>query len=131
MTVREPSNVSQSISTGDITSQGDVSLTQSVSIQEPVALPSSAGEFVQQINALIEQLDELAHLHADIKAAQDELRAAVKEAQEPKPEVSVIRRLIYSAKGLLDAAAAIATPLLPIVKLVAELAKQIPIIFGS
>jgi hypothetical protein len=39
--------------------------------------------------------------------------------------------LMFSAKGLLDAAAAIATPILPIIKVVAELVKQVPAIFGG
>jgi tRNA C32,U32 (ribose-2'-O)-methylase TrmJ len=130
MSSRNPSNASQSISTGNITSGGDVNLSQNMSIQNGTALPNNTKEFIQQTNILIDKLDKFSARHSDVKAAQDELRNAIQEARKANPDPPMIRRLMHSAKGLLDAAAKIATPLLPLVKLVDEIAQRVPMIFG-
>lgn len=127
---RENKGISQNITMGHAIGS-KVNISQDAVMGDVVPVVTNANEMVQQLNSLVQQLNKHAKAHPDVAVAQDELRAAAKEAQKAKPEPSAISRFLRSAKGYLEDAASVAGVLVPIVKAIGELIKVVPGIFGG
>ena len=109
----------------------DIRVSQEMDTGSKTISPTSKEEFVASVNQLINRLQKVSDKHPDIKDAISELRALLKETQKPKPEPTVIKRFLTSAKGLLVEAAEAVTAVNTISTGITTLIGAIKLIFGT
>jgi len=122
--------VTQKIKTRDITSEGNVTISQNATQHGPVTLSPEVAAFIAQLEGIISELGRHTSISPSIKEAQEELQSATDEARSPKPEGKKIGRFVAYAKSLLEGVITLAAPLGSAVKSLEVLAKQVPALFG-
>jgi hypothetical protein len=119
-------NIRQSVDVGSIsTSGGDVNISQVANQHGATINPTTPTEFIEALHSVIAELDKVKA--TEVAEAKKELVAATEEAKKAAPQGSVLRRFLFSAKGLLEGIAGVATP----VATLGELIKKVPGLFGN
>jgi len=130
MSNRENQSQSQNITTGDITiKRGSAKISQSITSQHPTNGITDKKSFVEELGQVIVFLERYRE-YEDVAEAIKELELAKSETQSEKPDASMIRRFINSARGIINGVTETLSDVSSIASTIAALAKLVPTIFS-